>query len=120
MTKRECGRVRATLAAAMAAAMLAGLASGTAVAEERQRGRDEAPGAPVACMEAARNALRQPQQFRWVGAKTRKVAEDAYSVVGDVEYVRADGQALSMRVQCDVLRAPGDQFVVAKLRAPAP
>jgi hypothetical protein len=46
------------------------------------------------------------------------VAEDAYSVVADVEYLAQDGAVRKAKVQCDVLRAPGNQFVVPKVRLP--
>ncbi|WP_455287195.1 DUF2880 domain-containing protein [Cupriavidus necator] len=84
----------------------------------KPRGKDEAPEAPVACMKAVKAALPNPGSFKWLAGKTRKVAEDAYSVVGDVEYLAQDGAVRKAKVQCDVLRAPGNQFVVPKLRLP--
>ncbi len=107
--------------AAIAAAGLL-LAAGTALAADlempRPRGKDEAPGAPVACREAVQTKLPNPDHFKWDGSTYRKVAEDAYSVVGDVEYVGSDGAARKAKVQCDVIRAPGDKFVVTKVRLP--
>ncbi|WP_042878052.1 DUF2880 domain-containing protein [Cupriavidus necator] len=84
----------------------------------KPRGKDEAPEAPVACMKAVKAALPNPGSFKWVSGKTRKVAEDAYSVVGDVEYLAQDGAVRKAKVQCDVLRAPGNKFVVPKVRLP--
>ncbi|MBP0620583.1 DUF2880 domain-containing protein [Cupriavidus consociatus] len=84
----------------------------------KPRGRDEAPEAPIACMKAVKAALPNPGSFKWVSGKTRKVAEDAYSVVGDVEYLAQDGAVRKAKVQCDVMRAPGNQFVVPKVRLP--
>ena len=108
------------LAAALLGLALTGAAT-LAVAEDEDhpRGRDEAPGAPVACMEAARTALSNPATFKWIGPHKRKVAEDAYSITAQVEYGPAGAAPKVVSVQCDVLRAPGDQFVVAKLRLPA-
>lgn len=84
----------------------------------RAHGKDEAPGAPIACMNAVKTALPNPDTFKWIKAQYRKVAEDAYSVVADVEYVGADGATRKAMVQCDVLRARGDEFVVPKVRLP--
>ncbi|CAJ95721.1 DUF2880 domain-containing protein [Cupriavidus necator] len=84
----------------------------------KPRGKDEAPEAPVACMKAVKAALPNPASFKWVSGKARKVAEDAYSVVADVEYLAQDGAVRKAKVQCDVLRAPGNQFVVPKVRLP--
>ncbi|CAG9170568.1 hypothetical protein LMG23992_01647 [Cupriavidus laharis] len=111
---------RRTRAAIAAAGLL--LAAGTALAADlempRPRGKDEAPGAPVACRKAAQAKLPNPDHFKWDGSTYRKVAEDAYSVVGDVEYVGTDGAQRKAKIQCDVIRAPGDRFVVTKVRLP--
>ncbi|CAG2141932.1 hypothetical protein D3C87_1208910 [compost metagenome] len=81
-------------------------------------GRPEAPEAPVACMEAVKAKLPNPERFRWVRGTTRRVAEDFYSVVGNVEFVNQAGEARKGDVQCDVMRAPGNQFIVPKIRLP--
>ncbi|WP_454766757.1 DUF2880 domain-containing protein [Cupriavidus campinensis] len=81
-------------------------------------GKPEAPEAPVACMEAVRARLPNPDRFRWVHGTTRRVAEDFYSVVGSIEYVSASGQTRKGDAQCDVMRAPGNQFIVPKVRLP--
>jgi len=113
-------RLTQRLTAGLLGLALAGAAT-LAVAEDEDhpRGRDEAPGAPVACMEAARTALSNPATFRWIGPRKRKLAEDAYSITAQVEYGPAGVTPKVVSVQCDVLRAPGDQFVVAKMRLPA-
>lgn len=110
----------------LSAALMLVLSLGVAAVQAAQaadeapkpRGRDEAPEAPVACMKAVKAALPNPGSFKWVSAKTRKVAEDAYSVVGDVEYLAQDGAVRKAKAQCDVMRAPGNQFVVPKVRLP--
>lgn len=111
---------RRTRAVLSAAGLL--LAAGTALAADlempRPRGKDEAPGAPVACRKAVQEKLPNPDHFKWDGSTYRKVAEDAYSVVADVEYIGADGAQRKAKVQCDVIRAPGDRFVVTKVRLP--
>ena len=98
------------------------LAAGPVLAADlempRPRGKDEAPGAPVACRKAVQEKLPNPDHFKWDGSTYRKVAEDAYSVVGDVGYVGTDGAPRKAKVQCDVIRAPGDKFVVTKVRLP--
>jgi len=81
-------------------------------------GRPEAPEAPVACMEAVKARLPNPDRFRWVRGTTRRVAEDFYSVVGNVEFVNQAGETRKGDAQCDVMRAPGNQFIVPKVRLP--
>lgn len=81
-------------------------------------GKPEAPEAPGACMNAVKAALPNPDQFHWVRGTTRRVAEDVYSVVGSIEYVDKAGQARKGEAQCDVMRAPGNQFIVPKVRLP--
>ena len=81
-------------------------------------GKPEAPEAPGVCMSAVKAALPNPDQFRWVRGTTRRVAEDVYSVVGSIEYVDKSGQARKGEAQCDVMRAPGNQFIVPKVRLP--
>lgn len=81
-------------------------------------GKPEAPEAPVACMRAVQARLPNPERFRWLGSTTRRVAEDAYSVVGAVEFVPADGAPRKGEAQCDVMRAPGNTFIVPKVRLP--
>ncbi len=81
-------------------------------------GKPEAPEAPGACMEAIKAKMPNPDQFRWVRGTTRRVAEDVYSVVGTVEYVNQAGEARKGEAQCDVMRAPGNQFIVPKIRLP--
>src|SRR5262245_12549689 len=82
-----------SLFAALVVMLSLGCAATGQAADEgpKPRGRDEAPEAPIACMKAVKAALPNPGSFKWVSAKTRKVAEDAYSVVGDVEYLAQDG-----------------------------
>lgn len=118
-TGRPASRRTAFPAACLLALLLGATATAAQADEDRPRGRDEAPGAPVACMEAVRNALSNPATFRWIGPKKRKLAEDAYSVTAQVEYAKAGAAPQVVSVQCDVFRAPGDRFVVAKLRLPA-
>ena len=105
---------------ALALVLSLGCAAAAQAADDapKPRGRDEAPEAPIACMKAVKAALPNPGSFKWVSAKTRKVAEEAYSVVGDVEYVAQERAARKAKVQCDVMRAPGNQFVVPKVRLP--
>jgi len=81
-------------------------------------GKPEAPEAPVACMNAVKAAMPNPDQFHWTRGTTRRVAEDVYSVVGNIEYVDKSGQARKGDAQCDVMRAPGNQFIVPKVRLP--
>ncbi|MWL90157.1 MULTISPECIES: DUF2880 domain-containing protein [unclassified Cupriavidus] len=81
-------------------------------------GRPEAPEAPFACMQAVKAKMPHPDQFRWTASTTRRVAEDVYSVVGAVEFVNQAGEARKGDVQCDVMRAPGNQFIVPKIRLP--
>jgi len=81
-------------------------------------GKPEAPEAPVACMNAVKAAMQNPDQFHWVRGTTRRVAEDVYSVVGSIEFVDKSGQARKGDAQCDVMRAPGNQFIVPKVRLP--
>jgi hypothetical protein len=81
-------------------------------------GKPEAPEAPIACMNAVKAALPNPDQFHWVRGTTRRVAEDVYSVVGSVEFVDKSGQARKGDAQCDVMRGPGNQFIVPKVRLP--
>ena len=81
-------------------------------------GKPEAPEAPFACRDAVRAKLPNPDQFRWVRSTTRRVAEDVYSVIGSVEYVNQAGEARKGDAQCDVMRAPGNQFIVPKIRLP--
>jgi hypothetical protein len=69
-------------------------------------------------MSAVKAALPNPDQFHWVRGTTRRVAEDVYSVVGSIEYVDKSGQARKGEAQCDVMRAPGNQFIVPKVRLP--
>ncbi|MBP0628364.1 MULTISPECIES: DUF2880 domain-containing protein [unclassified Cupriavidus] len=109
-----------SLSATLVLALSLGCAAAVQAAEDapKPRGRDEAPEAPIACMKAVKAALPNPGSFKWVSGKTRKVAEDAYSVVGDVEYLAQDGAVRKAKVQCDVMRAPGNQFVVPKVRLP--
>ncbi|WP_439687670.1 DUF2880 domain-containing protein [Cupriavidus oxalaticus] len=109
-----------SLSAPLVLVLLLGSAAIVQAADEapKPRGRDEAPEAPIACMKAVKAALPNPGSFKWISGKTRKVAEDAYSVVGDVEYLAQDGAVRKAKVQCDVMRAPGNQFVVPKVRLP--
>ncbi|MBV8271405.1 MAG: DUF2880 domain-containing protein [Cupriavidus sp.] len=81
-------------------------------------GKPEAPEAPVACMNAVKAAMPNPDQFHWVRGTTRRVAEDVYSVVGSIEFVDKSGHARKGDAQCDVMRAPGNQFIVPKVRLP--
>lgn len=81
-------------------------------------GRPEAPEAPVACMEAVKARLPNPDRFRWLQGTSRRVAEDVYSVVGSIEFVNQAGEARKGEAQCDVMRAPGNQFIVPKVRLP--
>lgn len=81
-------------------------------------GKPEAPEAPIACMNAVKAKLPNPEQFRWVRSTTRRVAEDAYSVVGNVEFATASGEVRKGDAQCDVMRAPGNDFIVPKVRLP--
>ncbi|WP_404995194.1 DUF2880 domain-containing protein [Cupriavidus pauculus] len=81
-------------------------------------GKPEAPEAPFACRDAVQAKLPNPGQFRWVRSTTRRVAEDVYSVVGSIEFVNQAGQARKGEAQCDVMRAPGNQFIVPKIRLP--
>lgn len=83
-----------------------------------QRGKPEAPGAPIACMDAVKAKLPNPEAFRWTRSTTRRVAEDAYSVVGNIEFVTASGETRKGDAQCDVMRAPGNTFIVPKIRLP--
>lgn len=81
-------------------------------------GKPEAPEAPFACMDAVKAKLPNPDRFRWVRSTTRRVAEDVYSVVGNIEFVNQAGEARKGEAQCDVMRAPGNQFIVPKIRLP--
>nr|WP_315592030.1 DUF2880 domain-containing protein [uncultured Cupriavidus sp.] len=81
-------------------------------------GKPEAPEAPFACMEAVKARMPNPGQFRWLQSTTRRVAEDVYSVVGSIEFVSQAGEARKGEAQCDVMRAPGNQFIVPKVRLP--
>ncbi|WP_423194206.1 DUF2880 domain-containing protein [Cupriavidus sp. H18C2] len=81
-------------------------------------GRPEAPEAPLACMQAVKAKLPNPDRFRWLGSNTRRVAEDVYSVVGTIAFVNQAGEARQGDAQCDVMRAPGNQFIVPKVRLP--
>ncbi|WP_354682518.1 DUF2880 domain-containing protein [Cupriavidus necator] len=116
--RRPPRSLSATLVLMLAAACAqAALAAGKDQAP-RPRGKDEAPEAPIACMKAVKAALPNPATFKWIAGQTRKVAEDAYSVVADVEYRAQDGAVRKAKVQCDVMRAPGNQFIVPKVRLP--
>ncbi|REE91039.1 DUF2880 domain-containing protein [Cupriavidus plantarum] len=83
-----------------------------------QRGKPEAPGAPIACMDAVKAKLPNPEAFRWTRSTTRRVAEDAYSVVGNIEFKTASGESRKGDAQCDVMRAPGNNYIVPKVRLP--
>ena len=83
-----------------------------------QRGKPEAPGAPIACRDAVKAKLPNAEGFRWTRSTTRRVAEDAYSVVGSIEFVTAAGEARKGDAQCDVMRAPGNTYIVPKIRLP--
>ncbi|WP_249640977.1 DUF2880 domain-containing protein [Cupriavidus sp. U2] len=99
--------------------MVAAAADAPVNIEMGQRGgRPEAPEAPVACMEAVKAKLPNPDKFRWVQGTSRRVAEDVYSVVGSIEFVNQAGEARKGEAQCDVMRAPGNQFIVPKVRLP--
>lgn len=82
----------------------------------KPHGKEASPEA--ACKKAVKAALPNPGSFKWVSATTRNVDKDAFSVVGDVEYLAHDGAVREAMVQCDVRRASGNQFVVPKLRLP--
>lgn len=103
-----------------AAAELASTAEdGSVNVEMGQRGgKPEAPEAPLACRDAVKAKLPNPEQFRWVRSATRRVAEDVYSVVGNIEFVNQAGEPRKGEAQCDVMRAPGNQFIVPKIRLP--
>lgn len=116
---------RLLAAALLCAPMVASAAPAASAAEApvnielgQRGGRPEAPEAPVACMEAVKAKLPNPDRFRWVRGTTRRVAEDFYSVVGNIEFVNAAGQPRKGDAQCDVMRAPGNQFIVPKVRLP--
>lgn len=120
-----CGRL--ALAAMAMTALLASPMARAAAPEPidpdsmpvpKARGKDEAPGAPVACMRAVKKALPNPDKFRWANAKYRRVAEDAYDVAADVEFVAANGETRKGKAQCDVFRVRGDEFIVPKVRLP--
>ncbi|SDC90449.1 Protein of unknown function [Cupriavidus sp. YR651] len=128
----QARRVLAALAAmtlpviAIAVAIPATAATATASAADapvnielgQRGGKPEAPEAPVACMNAVKAALPNPGHFRWIRGTTRRVAEDVYSVVGNVEFVTQAGESRTGEAQCDVMRAPGNQFIVPKVRLP--
>lgn len=84
----------------------------------KPHGKAESHDPSTACMKSVKAALPNPASFKWVGGNARKVADDAYSVVADVEYLASDGAVRKAKVQCDVQRAPGNQYVVSKLRLP--
>ncbi len=127
MTYPACGRhalAALTLIALLAWPLADAVAASPVVASVEgdmpppPRGKDEAPAARYACKQAVTKALPDPGRFKWGMATTRRVAEDAYSVVVDVEYVDASGKTRQGKVQCDTMRAPGDQFIVPKVRLP--
>jgi hypothetical protein len=95
----------------------AALAAGQADAA-RPSTKEEPPEASIACKKAVKAALPNPGSFKWLSAKTRKVAENAFSVVADVEYLARDGAVRKAKVQCDVQRAAGNKFVVPSMRLP--
>jgi Protein of unknown function (DUF2880) len=96
--------------------MVAAAADAPVNIEMGQRGGR--PEAPMACMEAVKAKLPHPDKFRWVQGTSRRVAEDVYSVVGSIEFVNQAGEARKGEAQCDVMRAPGNQFIVPKVRLP--
>lgn len=107
------------LPAIVSAAAPASAADASANIELGQRGgKPEAPEAPFACRDAVKAKLPNPDHFRWVRSTTRRVAEDVYSVVGTIEFVNQAGQPRTGDAQCDVMRAPGNQFIVPKIRLP--
>jgi len=109
----------ATLASPMIASAADAPTNAPTNTELGQRGgRPEAPEAPLACMEAVKAKLPNPDKFRWVRSTSRRVAEDVYSVVGSIEFVNQAGEARQGEAQCDVMRAPGNQFIVPKVRLP--
>jgi len=105
-------------AAASAASSASSVEAPVNIELGQRGGKPEAPEAPVACMNAVKAALPNPDQFHWVRGTTRRVAEDVYSVVGSIEFVDKAGQARKGDAQCDVMRAPGNQFIVPKVRLP--
>ncbi|WP_404990854.1 DUF2880 domain-containing protein [Cupriavidus pauculus] len=111
--------VSIALVMSLASPLVASAADASVNVELGQRGgRPEAPEAPLACMQAVKAKLPNPDQFRWTGSNTRRVAEDVYSVVGSIEFVNQAGEARKGDAQCDVMRAPGNQFIVPKIRLP--
>ncbi|RZT36416.1 DUF2880 domain-containing protein [Cupriavidus agavae] len=116
----------AVLALLLALPAVAGAASASAPGPDgsvntelgQRGGRPEAPEAPFACMQAVKARLPHADKFRWTASTTRRVAEDVYSVVGAIEYTDQAGQARKGDAQCDVMRAPGNQFIVPKVRLP--
>lgn len=120
-------RGRLALAAMAMTAALASPAAGAAAPQSidpdtmpvpKARGKDEAPGANVVCMRAVKKALPHPDTFKWANAKYRRVAEDAYDVVADVEFVGANGETRKGKAQCDVFRVRGDEFIAPRVRLP--